>query len=96
MPPGVEDIPVKGSLPQLDKNNVAGAARKGPLSADEVYALTAYLLFTRGLVQETDEMDATTLPKVPMPNRKNFVPLDPTEWKPGLNPGGMRHIQPKK
>lgn len=95
MPPAVEDKPVRGSLPLLDKNNVAGAARKGPLSADEIYALTAYLLFTRGIIQENEVMDAQSLPKVPMPNRKNFVPLDPTEWKPGQNPGGMRHIQPR-
>lgn len=96
MPPGVEDKPVPGSLALLDKNNVAGTARRGPLTADEVYALTAYLLYTRGLIQENEVIDAKSLPKIQMPNRKNFVPLDPTEWKPGLNPGGMRHISPKK
>ena len=42
------------------------------LSADEVYALTAYLLFLNGVVGETDVMNATTLPKVVMPNRDNF------------------------
>lgn len=95
MPPAVQDTPVRGSLPLLDKNNIAGVARRGPLSPDEVYALTAYLLFTRGLIQEGDVMDAKSLPKVQMPNRANFVPLDPTDWKPGTNPGGMRHISPK-
>jgi cytochrome c len=42
------------------------------LSADEVYSLTAYLLFLNGVVGETDVMNATTLPKVVMPNRDNF------------------------
>ena len=42
------------------------------LSADEVYSLTAYLLFLNGVVGETDVMNATTLPKVVMPNHDNF------------------------
>ena len=42
------------------------------LSADEVYSLTAYVLFLNGVVGETDVMNATTLPKVVMPNRDNF------------------------
>ncbi len=43
------------------------------LSDDEVYALVAYLLAGNKLIGESDEMNATTLPKVPMPNRDNFV-----------------------
>jgi cytochrome c len=43
------------------------------LSSDEAYGLTAYLLFLNGVIGETDEMNATTLPKVVMPNRDNFV-----------------------
>jgi cytochrome c len=43
------------------------------LTADELYGLTAYLLFLNGVIGETDEMNATTLPKVVMPNRDNFV-----------------------
>lgn len=46
------------------------------LSADEVYALTAYLLHENGLIGERDAMDAATLPKVRMPNRDGFVPVD--------------------
>jgi S-disulfanyl-L-cysteine oxidoreductase SoxD len=48
----------------------------GRLSADEVYALTAYLLHENGLIGERDTMDATTLPKVRMPNREGFTPVD--------------------
>ena len=42
------------------------------LSADETYALTAYLLALNGVIGEGDVMNATTLPKVVMPNRDNF------------------------
>jgi cytochrome c5 len=41
----------------------------GSLSADEVYAATAYLLFLDGIIKETDIMDAASLPKVRMPRR---------------------------
>ena len=43
------------------------------LSDDEVYALTAYLLFLNGIIAEDEVMDAQTLPAVQMPNRDNFV-----------------------
>jgi S-disulfanyl-L-cysteine oxidoreductase SoxD len=44
----------------------------GSLSDDEVYALTAFLLFKNDIVAEDDVLDAQTLPKVRMPNRDNF------------------------
>ena len=53
----------------------------GSLSADEVYALTAFLLYRNDIIKETDVMDAKSLPKVQMPNRNGFVPPEPT-WKP--------------
>jgi mono/diheme cytochrome c family protein len=43
------------------------------LNPDEVYATTAYLLFLNKIIGETDVMDATTLPKVKMPNSDNFI-----------------------
>jgi cytochrome c len=45
----------------------------GSLSSDDIYAVTAYLLFLNDIVEETDEMNAVTLPAVHMPNRDNFV-----------------------
>ena len=42
------------------------------LTADETYALTAYLLALNGVIDQTDVMNATTLPRVVMPNRDNF------------------------
>ena len=44
---------------------------------DEVYALVAFLLYRNGIIEETDVMDAKTLPKVEMPNRNGFVPAKP-------------------
>ena len=43
------------------------------LSDDNVYALTAYLLFLNGIIEEDEVMDAATLPEVRMPNRDNFI-----------------------
>ena len=45
----------------------------GSLSADEVYALTAYVLYINDIVAENDELNAKNLPTVKMPNRDNFV-----------------------
>jgi S-disulfanyl-L-cysteine oxidoreductase SoxD len=50
---------------------------EGSLSADEVYALTAFLLFRNDIIKESDVMDAKSLAKVRMPNRNGFVPVWP-------------------
>jgi len=43
------------------------------LTDNEVYALVAYLLAENKLIDASEVIDATTLPKVRMPNRDNFV-----------------------
>ena len=43
------------------------------LTDDETYALTAYLLYLNGIIDDDQVMDADTLPNVEMPNRENFV-----------------------
>lgn len=43
------------------------------LSDDEVYALTAYLLFLNEIIEGDEAMNADTLPEVRMPNRDNFI-----------------------
>lgn len=43
------------------------------LSADEVYAVTAYLLHLNAIVPADAQLDATSLPQVRMPNREGFV-----------------------
>ncbi len=45
----------------------------GILSNDEVYAVTAYLLFINDIIAEDTEMNAASLANVKMPNRDNFV-----------------------
>lgn len=45
----------------------------GSLSADEVYSLTAYVLFMNDIVGESEELDAAALSAIKMPNRDNFV-----------------------
>ena len=52
------------------------------LKPDEVYSLTAFLLFKNGVIKEDDVMDAQSLPKVEMPNRNGYS-LPPEEWKHG-------------
>lgn len=42
------------------------------LTADETYAVTAYLLALNGVIEQNDVMDAASLPKVVMPNRDSF------------------------
>ena len=48
--------------------------KPGSLTDDEVYALTAWLLFRNQIIAVDQVIDATTLPKVRMPNRGGFVP----------------------
>jgi len=45
------------------------------LTDDEVYAVTAYVLFINGIVSNDQTMDASSLPKVRMPNRDGFVDM---------------------
>ncbi len=45
----------------------------GTLSADQVYAVTAYILHLNGLVAQDEVLDRERLPLVAMPNRDGFV-----------------------
>jgi cytochrome c len=58
------------------------------LSADDVYALTAYILNLNDVVPGEFVADRESLPKVKMPNRDNFLWTDPrpdTMAKPCMN-----------
>jgi len=58
------------------------------LSADDVYALTAYILSLNDLVPDDFVADRNSLPKVKMRNRDNFIWTDPrpdTMAKPCMN-----------
>ena len=54
--------------------------REGTLTADEVYALTAFLLYINDVIPEDEILDAQSLPKVKMPIGDRFASLP--EWKP--------------
>jgi len=43
------------------------------LDNDQVYALTAYLLYLNGIVPESTDLDAARLAAVRMPNRDGFI-----------------------
>ena len=45
----------------------------GILNNNQLYAVTAYLLYLNHLIKETEMINATTLPKVKMPNRNGFI-----------------------
>ena len=53
---------------------------EGTLTADEVYALTAYLLFLNKVIPEDEVLDKQSLPKVKMPIGDDYAKLH--EWKP--------------
>lgn len=48
--------------------------RPGSLTPDETYAVTAFILYLNGIVDEKAELNEATLPRVKMPNRRGFVP----------------------
>ncbi len=46
------------------------------LSNDEIYAVSAYLLYLNQIVGLDDRLDAETLPRIRMPNRDGFIGID--------------------
>jgi S-disulfanyl-L-cysteine oxidoreductase SoxD len=48
------------------------------LSPDEVYAVSAYVLFLNGIVPQDTTLDANNLANVKMPNRDGFVSAYPS------------------
>ena len=53
--------------------------KEGSLTPDEVYSLTALILFKNEIIRADDIVDAAALPKIHMPNRDGFVPARP-DW----------------
>jgi hypothetical protein len=46
----------------------------GSLTADEIYAVLAYILAEGNVTDKAVVLDAETLPRVQMPNRDGFIP----------------------
>ena len=47
--------------------------KEGSLTPNEVYSLTAFLLYRNDVIKEDEVMNAQSLPKVNMPNRNRFA-----------------------
>ena len=45
------------------------------LTDDQVYALTAYILYMNQIISKDEVMNAKSLPLVKMPNRDGFIPI---------------------
>jgi len=56
--------------------------KEGSLTADEVYSLTAYLLFLNKVIPEDQDLDKESLPKVKMPMASDDYGRLP-DWKHG-------------
>jgi S-disulfanyl-L-cysteine oxidoreductase SoxD len=56
-------------------------SQEGSLKANEVYALTAFVLFKNSVIPEDKVLDAQSLPQIQMPNRDGYALPD---FKPGL------------
>jgi cytochrome c len=54
--------------------------KEGTLTANEVYSLTAYLLFINQVIPEDEVLDRQSLPKVKMPIGNDYASLP--DWKP--------------
>ena len=57
--------------------------KPGMLTASEVYATAAFVLNLNGIIPDDAVMNASSLPKVRMPNRDGFVP----DARPDVGPG---------
>lgn len=55
-------------------NRAMPPKQEGSLSASDVYALTAFILYRNEIIPESQVIDKTSLPKVKMPNRDGFLP----------------------
>jgi hypothetical protein len=78
--PGVPNRAEIRSSRSLPAGNSCPAADSTTLTADQVYALTAFLLYINGVIAEDEVLDAQSLPKVKMPIGDAYAPLP--EWKP--------------
>ena len=77
-------LPLRSPFPTLVWDYINRAMplnREGTLTADEVYALTAFLLYMNEVIPSEDQiLDAQSLPKVKMPIGDAYAALP--DWKP--------------
>ena len=77
-------LPLRSPFPTLVWDYINRAMplnREGTLTADEVYSLTAFLLYINEVIPSEDQiLDAQSLPKVKMPIGDAYAQLP--DWKP--------------
>jgi len=76
-------LPLRSPYPVLVwdyLNRAMPLNREGTLTADEVYSLTAFLLYINDVIPEDQTLDAKSLPQVKMPIGDKYAPLP--DWKP--------------
>ena len=80
-PPGLMAVSAPFATTMWDYiNRGMPLGREGSLKPDEVYALTAFLLFRNDVIKSEDEvLDNQTLPKLKMPNLSGYT--EHPEWK---------------
>jgi len=61
-------------------NRAMPLGKEGTLTPDEVYSLTAFLLYINDVIPEDQVLDAQSLPKVKMPIGDEYASLP--EWRP--------------
>ena len=79
--PWIPPIAKGAPFPEVIFNTIAVEMpmfQPGTLTGNQVYALTAFILFKNGLIKEEEVMNSETLPKVQMPNRNYFPASDDT------------------
>jgi S-disulfanyl-L-cysteine oxidoreductase SoxD len=80
---GANGIPVKAPYATIAWDFIRRGmplGNEGTLTANEVYALTAYLLFLNKVIPEDEVLDKQSLPKVKMPIGDDYARLP--DWKP--------------
>ena len=58
-------------------NRAMPRRQEGSLTPNEVYAVTALVLFRNQIVKQDEVLDARSLPQVQMPNRNGYYPARP-------------------
>ena len=71
---GRQLLAVRDDVVGLHQSRDAVRRSRDRCAADDVYAVTAYVLFLNGIVTEHEVLSQTTLAAVKMPNRNGFVP----------------------
>ena len=74
---GIQAIPFTSTIWDFINRAMPPWPLEKNLTPDDIYALTAFLLYKNGIIKETDVMNKNSLLEVQMPNRNGFYPVPP-------------------